>query len=362
MNAWLIRYCSSWRAARRVVLADAHVLGRVEVGEVGGERVDEQHLFAGLGVRAHHRVLGVGELRLQRMAFLDRHRGAEARFDAVARAQTGDLGLDVLGQPLVGQHHVGPHRVAADRRALDAAQHAAERRHLAPGGVGVPGVLVAVVGRVGRLVDAHQARIVRIAAGDRVVLQLAEVAGERDVLGARDVLVAEEQHAMLQQQGADLRDQRRVARSDAKVDVGQFGADRAGELLDPDRSLQRLGADDGRRAGCGARNVGRCHVSVFLVFRGVVQRSDSGPGGAARGFPRGARRFSVVCRLRRWGRSLPPIAEGAASVGAARSRSGSKRGRRLRPPARAGPATGRGGRPACGFLPRACRTGSSGAT
>ena len=41
----------------------------------------------------------------------------------------------------------------ADRRAFHAAQHAAEGRLLAPGGVGVPGVLVAVVGLLGRLVD-----------------------------------------------------------------------------------------------------------------------------------------------------------------------------------------------------------------
>jgi hypothetical protein len=57
----------------------------VEVGEVGGERVDEQHLFAGFGVRAHDRMLGVGELRLQRNRFSIASR-TEARFDAVARA------------------------------------------------------------------------------------------------------------------------------------------------------------------------------------------------------------------------------------------------------------------------------------
>ena len=68
----------------------------------------------------------------------------------------------------------------------------------------MPGVLVAVVGRVGRLVDAHETGMVRIAAGDRMVFQLAEMPRERDVLGARDVLVAEEQHLVPQQQGPDL--------------------------------------------------------------------------------------------------------------------------------------------------------------
>jgi hypothetical protein len=40
-----------------------------------------------------------------------------------------------------------------------------------------------------------------------MVLELAEVPRERDVLRARDVLVAEEQHAVLEQQRADLRDE-----------------------------------------------------------------------------------------------------------------------------------------------------------
>ena len=225
-------------------------------------------------------MLGVGELRLQRMALFDRHRGAKGRFDAVARAQAGDLLLDVLGQPLVGQHHVGPHRVAADRRALDAAQHATERRLLAPGRIGVPGVFVAVVRRVRRLVDADEARVLGIAAGDRVIFQLAEVARKRDVLGPRDVLVAKEQHVVLQQQLADLRDQVRVARRDTQIHVRQLGADRAGQLLDLYGALESLhdrrGASGratfrrsrssplslGIRAGGGCGRPDRCTTTV----------------------------------------------------------------------------------------------------
>ena len=218
---------------------------------MGGEGVDEQHLLAGLGVRAHHRVLGIRELRVQCQALFRWHRRAKAGLDAVACAQAGDLRLDVFGQPLVGQHHVGPHRVAAHRRAFDAAQHAAEGRLLAPGGVGVPGVLVAVVGLVGRLVDAHQAGILGVAAGHRVVFEFAEVPREGHVLGARDVLVAEEQHPVLQQQLADLGDQRGIARGDAEVDVAQLCADCAGERLDPDRIRQRLRAYDGRGGSGG---------------------------------------------------------------------------------------------------------------
>jgi hypothetical protein len=71
-----------------------------------------------------------------------------------------------------------------------------------------------------------------------MVFQFTEVAREGDVLGAGDVLVTEEQDAMLEQQRADLRDQRWIARGRAEVDVGQFGADRAGDLLDLDLRLQ----------------------------------------------------------------------------------------------------------------------------
>jgi hypothetical protein len=77
-------------------------------------------------------MLGIGKLRLQRQALLDRHRGAERRLNAVARAEAGDLRLDALGQLLVGKCHIGPHGVAADLGAFHAAQHAAERRLFAP--------------------------------------------------------------------------------------------------------------------------------------------------------------------------------------------------------------------------------------
>src|SRR6185369_12591915 len=95
----------------------------------------------------------------------------------------------------------------AHRRALDAAQDTPERRLLAPRRVGVPCVLVAVVRHFGRLVDAYESRMIRIAAGDRVILELAEALRERDMLGARDVLVAQEQHAMLDEERTDLGEQ-----------------------------------------------------------------------------------------------------------------------------------------------------------
>ncbi|MCY1364396.1 hypothetical protein D9M69_511960 [compost metagenome] len=181
---------------------------------------------------AHHRMLGIRVHGLERQALLHGHGGAEARLDAVAGAQALDALLHVGRQLLVGQDHVRPHGVAAHRRALHAAQHATHGRGLAPGGVGVPGVFVAVVGLVRVLVDAYQAGVVRVAAGHRVVLQLAETAGEGHVLGAADVLVAQEQHLVLQQQRLDLGEQAVVAGGVAQVHAADFGADGAGQLFD----------------------------------------------------------------------------------------------------------------------------------
>ena len=59
------------------------------------------------------------------------------------------------------------------------------------------GVLVVLGRAVQVLVDPDQARVVRVAAGHRVVLERTEPLGQCDVLGAGDVLVAEEQHLVL---------------------------------------------------------------------------------------------------------------------------------------------------------------------
>jgi hypothetical protein len=140
---------------------------------------------------------------------------------------------------------------------------APERRLLAPRRIGVPGVLVAIDRRVGRFIDAHEARMVGIAARDRMVLELAEMASERDMLGTRDVLITEEQDPVLEQQGADFRDEPGIARGDAQIHVGQLGANRAGERLD----LDRRGVD------CWGGNSGH-----DLIFRLPVTFTALPPG------------------------------------------------------------------------------------
>src|SRR3954454_6896084 len=175
--------------AGRVVESEAHVLRRVVVHEVRRERVDEEDLLAGLRVEADDGVLGVGEPGVHGAPLLLGHGRTEAGLDAVPGAQVGDLRLHAGGEPAVGLGHVDPDGVAAHRGTLDAAEHRAQGRHLAPGGVAVEGVLVVLGRAVQVLVDPDQAGVVGVASADRVVLQRTEPLGQGDVLGAADVLV-----------------------------------------------------------------------------------------------------------------------------------------------------------------------------
>ncbi len=86
--------------------------------------------------------------------------------------------------------------------------------------------------------------MVRIAPDDGVVLELAEVTREGHVLGARDILVAEEEHLVREEQGADLEHEAGRARGHADVHVRKLGADGAGQRLDPDGTVR---AHEGRR-------------------------------------------------------------------------------------------------------------------
>ncbi|MNC29899.1 hypothetical protein D3C75_781670 [compost metagenome] len=74
--------------------------------------------------------------------------------------------------------------------------------------------------------------MLRVAAGHRMVLQLAEAAGEGHMLGAAEVLVTQEQHAMLEQLGADLGKQAIVVDGVGQLDADQFGTDGTGQLFD----------------------------------------------------------------------------------------------------------------------------------
>jgi hypothetical protein len=71
-----------------------------------------------------------------------------------------------------------------------------------------------------------------MAARDRMILQLAEAPRERDMLGARDLLIAQKEHAMREQRAADSGEERVVVNGIGEIDAGQFRAECASELLD----------------------------------------------------------------------------------------------------------------------------------
>jgi hypothetical protein len=79
----------------------------------------------------------------------------------------------------------------------ETAQHRAFGRTGAPRGIGVVRVLEVVP--LLALVDLDQARMLGHRVRDRVIFQIAKALGERHVVGPRDVLVAEEQHAVFEQ-------------------------------------------------------------------------------------------------------------------------------------------------------------------
>jgi hypothetical protein len=72
----------------------------------------------------------------------------------------------------------------------------------------------------------------RIAAGNGMVLQFAETPRKRNMLGARDVLIAQEQHPVLEQRRTDLGEQTVVVDRIGKIHADQFGADAVRQLVD----------------------------------------------------------------------------------------------------------------------------------
>jgi hypothetical protein len=65
-----------------------------------------------------------------------------------------------------------------------------------------------------------------------MIFQLAEATGERHVLGATDVLVAQEHHTMGEQLGPNLGEKTIVMDRVGEVDADQFRTDVAGQLFD----------------------------------------------------------------------------------------------------------------------------------
>ncbi|GLC94933.1 hypothetical protein Tamer19_43410 [Cupriavidus sp. TA19] len=71
-----------------------------------------------------------------------------------------------------------------------------------------------------------------IAARYRMVFKFAEAAGKGDVLAGRDVLVAQEQHAVPEQRFTNAGEYAVIVDRVGEADAGQFGADGTGKWLD----------------------------------------------------------------------------------------------------------------------------------
>ncbi len=175
-----------------------------------------------------------------------------------------DTVLDLVGQPLVRGVHVAEQRVAAGVGHLDRPQDRTLRRHLAPGDVVVPAVLVAA--GVGVLGEADEFGQLVVVAQERVHFQFAETAGEVDVLLGGELLVAEEQHLVVDPRASQLLEHlvgERLRQVETLDDAAERGADLADLEVLPlerrqpdafggevgDRADQRLVGPEGELAG-----------------------------------------------------------------------------------------------------------------
>jgi hypothetical protein len=74
--------------------------------------------------------------------------------------------------------------------------------------------------------------MIRIAACDGMIFQFSEPARKRNMLGARDLLVAQEHHAVFHQRRTDFRKQAVIVDRIGEMHARQFGADRTRQGFD----------------------------------------------------------------------------------------------------------------------------------
>ena len=147
------------------------------------------------------------------------------------RAQPVEAVPDLVGQSFVRTVHVGEQRVAADVGDDASAEDRTERRLGSPRHVAVPGVLASAVPLV--VLDQQDLAVFLVLRCHRMDLEVAEIATEVEMLLRGDRLLAEEEHLVLQQTGAQRRDRRLVERL-AEVDVADLGTDRRAQPIEAD--------------------------------------------------------------------------------------------------------------------------------
>jgi hypothetical protein len=164
----------------------------------------------------------------------------EAAIDRLAIVNGGqalEIGLQAVRQRLIGGVHRGEQRVAAFGRAGLDVEDAAHRRLEVTTHVGVPALAVGAR-RVLVGMDDHQLGAAGLMRRRGMDVQLAEQPAERHVLVGRDVLVAEEDDAVLGQRPMQLV-LLAVAERRAEVDAGDLRADDRRQLVDGDGLVRR---------------------------------------------------------------------------------------------------------------------------
>ena len=210
-------------------------LGPLELLEPGGETlVDVEGGTAGLGMGAHRGMLG---RRVDAVAQVVAPVAADVVLPAlVHRRQLLEQPLHAVGEGLPGGVHAGEQGVAARRRRLLDAQDAAHRGVDVARDVGVP-QLAGHELRVAVGVHDQDLGMLGVLRGGGMDVQVPEEAAEGLVLRPGQLLIAEEQHEVLHQRGADGVDGVGGERR-AQVDPGHLGPDDRRHRLDPNVILQ----------------------------------------------------------------------------------------------------------------------------
>ena len=151
-------------------------------------------------------------------------------------------------------------RVATGRRELDRVQDRAEIRLVEEGDVGVPAA-TEVGAVVGHGDDVDDFGVVGVALDERVRVELAEPAPERDLLVGGEVLIAEHEDVVFDERGADRGEGGGIDRC-GEIEPADLGTEHAG-----DRQQVEWGRWV-RRWSCGAPGH---HVRVVRV---VAMASD----------------------------------------------------------------------------------------
>ena len=189
----------------------------------------------------------------------------EAAIDLLAVMDGGhalEVRLHAVRQRFVGGVHRGEQRVAALGRAGLDVEDAAHRRLEVAAHVGVPALAVGaraiLVG-----VDDHQLGLARLVRRGGMDVQLAEQPAEGQVLVGRDVLVAEEDDAVLGQRPVQLV-VLAVAERLAEVDAVDLRADDRRQLVDGDGLVRRAFVGRVPVAGAGVAAQRSLHGSLLL--------------------------------------------------------------------------------------------------